>query len=130
MLHQHLFTIKSRDDKFMVLQAPNERKLNVWIDTLREYVFEFGSPLGLGRDLHSTYSRRSKSNVRGQGRQRADPSHSFHGTSTLMSNSNEIMVLGRGRMSAKKNRRRFFDYIQQNNIDAIRQMLDITPRNF
>ena len=29
------------------------------------------------------------------------------------------MVLGRGKMSARKNRRRFFDYIQQNNLDAI-----------
>jgi ankyrin repeat protein len=119
LLPQHIFTIKSRDDKYMVLQAPNARKLNTWIDTLRQYIFEFGSPLGLGRDLGQGFM-----DVNNHYNNHSNANHYHPDQSSLTSNNNnQVMVLGRGKMSARKNRRRFFNYIQENNIDAILQML-------
>jgi len=126
LLPQHLFTIRSRDDKYMILQAPNARKLNTWIDTLRQYIFEFGSPLGLGRDLSNGFmevNNHYNNNNNNINSYHPSSNNNNQSSSLRSNNNNQVMVLGRGKMSARKNRRRFFDYIQQNNLDAILQML-------
>eukprot|EP00945_MAST-04E_sp_MAST-4E-sp1_P004111 g4111.t1 len=95
----YLFTLKTRTDRYMILQAPNQRKLDIWVDTLRRFVFEFGSPVLTRRDV--AWAARS----------------SPEGTS-------DIVLLGRGRMMERKHRKRFFQMIQGNDINAISRLLN------
>ena len=98
----HLFTLKSKDGRFMILQAPNQRKLDTWVETLRKLVFEYGT---------APSQRLTRRDV-------------AWAASTDM--GGEIITLGRGRLTGRVTRRHFFELVQGNDSRGVYRFLSST----